>query len=60
MMNWIPELVVRPKHDEAAPRDGEREEHLFSRLSPDRDLQKLLPFRDKEIPVESKVRVMCS
>ncbi len=50
VVNWIPELVVRSKHDEATPGNGEREKHLFCGFSPDGDFEKFLPFWHEEIP----------
>jgi len=54
-MNRIPEIVVRSEHDHSSPRNSERKEHLFSSFTPDTDLKKLFPLRNKEIPEDEEI-----
>ena len=61
-MDRIPELVVRPEHDQAAPRDAEGVEHLFGRLPPHGDVFQLFPFGYEKVSgiwIESFARRSC-
>ena len=42
------ELVVGAEHHEAAPGDAEREEHLFSGLPPDGEVEQLVELGHEE------------
>ena len=44
----VVELVVGAEHHEAAPGDAEREEHLFSGLPPDGEVEQLVELGHEE------------
>ena len=45
----VAEFVIAAKHDETAPRDGEREEHLASGFAPRHHLAHLVPRGRQEV-----------
>ena len=47
-VDLVVKLVVRAKHDEAAPRNSQAEKHLLGGFSPHGEVGKLLPFGDEQ------------